>query len=67
MATRSHDTRLRRLAEAARDACIAAALEAYEDAALSGLCHEGAWEAAVGAIGRLDLDAVIDAVPRETE
>src|SRR2546422_284977 len=31
-------------AEAVRQACIAAALQAYEDAGVSGLCHEGRWE-----------------------
>ena len=31
------------MAEAVRQACIAAALQAYEDAGLSGLCHEGRW------------------------
>ena len=35
------------LAEAVRQACIAAALWAYEDAGLSGLCQEGRWEYAV--------------------
>jgi hypothetical protein len=30
-------------AEAVRQACIAAALQAYEDAGVSGLCHEGCW------------------------
>lgn len=28
-------------------ACEEAVLEGYEDAKLSGLCHEGAWECAV--------------------
>ncbi|HXX46843.1 MAG TPA: antibiotic biosynthesis monooxygenase [Myxococcota bacterium] len=36
--------------EGARQACIDAALAAYEDASLRGVCHEGAWEAAVGAM-----------------
>ena len=33
---------LRRLAEAVRAACVAAALRGYEEARMSGLCHEGA-------------------------
>ncbi|HTO68748.1 MAG TPA: antibiotic biosynthesis monooxygenase [Myxococcota bacterium] len=33
-----------------RSAVVAAALAAYEDAAIRGVCHEGAWEAAVGAM-----------------
>jgi hypothetical protein len=36
-------------AEAVRQACIEAALAAYADARLDGLCHEGAWECAVDA------------------
>ena len=38
------------MAEAVRQACLAAALQAYEEAGLSGLCHEGRWEGAVDAI-----------------
>ena len=41
--------------EAVRRACIEAALAAYEDAGISGLCAEGRWEAAVGAIQSVDL------------
>ncbi len=44
-----------RIAEAVRQSCIQAALDGYEDAGQRGLCHEGAWEAAVDAIRRLDL------------
>ena len=43
------------LAEAVRQACIEAALAAYEDAGISGLCAEGRWEAAIGALQSLDL------------
>jgi hypothetical protein len=42
-------------AEAVRQACIQAALDAYEDAGISGLCAEGRWEAAIGAMQSLDL------------
>ncbi|HET6725151.1 MAG TPA: acetyltransferase [Gammaproteobacteria bacterium] len=49
----------RDLAEAVRTACIEAAKEGYLNAAMAGLCHDGAWEAAIGAIQMLDLDAVI--------
>lgn len=41
--------------EHTREACIAAACDAYEDAAIHGLCAEGAFEAAVGAMRRLDV------------
>lgn len=44
-------------AEAIRRACIEAALSGYDDARVSGLCGDGAWEAAISAIRRLDLGA----------
>jgi len=48
-----------RLAEAIRTACLEAALRAYEDAGISGLCEEGRWECAVQAIKGVDLTALI--------
>ncbi len=48
-----------RLAEAVRNACIRAALEAYERAGLDGLCHEGAWEVAIDAIRGLDVQRIL--------
>lgn len=48
-----------RLATTIRQACIGAARTGYEDAALSGLCHEGAMEAAISAIQMLDLEVLI--------
>jgi hypothetical protein len=48
-----------RLAEAVRDACVQAALYAFEDASMSGLCCTGAWECAVGAMRTLDLEAAV--------
>lgn len=47
------------LAEAVREACLKAALDAYEDASMRGICHEGAWECAVGALRSVDVDAVL--------
>jgi glutamate formiminotransferase/formiminotetrahydrofolate cyclodeaminase len=41
-----------------RHAVLDAALAAYEDAGLSGLCAEGRWEAAVQAMRGLDLTAI---------
>jgi hypothetical protein len=49
-----------RLGEAVRQTCVEAAVAGYEDASLSGLCHAGAWEAAVSAIRRVDLGAIGD-------
>ncbi len=48
------------LAERIRSACVEAARQGYEQAALSGLCHEGAWEAAVDAMRRLNLKELLD-------
>lgn len=45
----------REIAEAVRAACIAAALAAYENAGVLGLCAEGRWEAAISALQSLDL------------
>ncbi|MFO1434634.1 MAG: acetyltransferase [Candidatus Competibacteraceae bacterium] len=58
---------LRPLAEAVRDACVQAALSAYEDAGIKGLCAEGRWECAIGAIQGIDLEAVLSAVPLSRE
>lgn len=49
------------LARRVRDACIQAAKDGYERAAISGLCEEGALEAAISAIHMLDLDEVLRA------
>lgn len=47
------------LAVAVRDACVQAALNAYENARMDGLCHDGAWEVAVGAIRALNVQRII--------
>ena len=44
------------LAERVRTACVHAALTAYEDAGLSGLCAEGRWEYTIGVLRQLDLE-----------
>jgi hypothetical protein len=49
-----------KLAEAVRAACIKAALEAYEEGGILGLCAEGRWEYAISTLQQLDLDAVLD-------
>ena len=47
-----------RLAEAVRAACIKAALEAYEDGGILGLCAEGRWEYAISAMRQLDVAVI---------
>ncbi|QBQ55079.1 acetyltransferase [Nitrosococcus wardiae] len=48
-----------KIAETVRLACLEAALNAYEDAGISGLCAEGRWEYAVAAIRELDLETIL--------
>ena len=54
-------------AEVVRQACVVAALQAYKDARLSGLCHEGRWEYAVDAMRGLPLRPLIEALLRAAE
>lgn len=53
----------RQLAEAVRAACIQAALDAYEEGGVLGLCAEGRWEYAISVMRQLDLAALIEAWP----
>ena len=48
-----------RVAEQVRAALLQSALAAYEDAALQGLCCEGAWEVAVSAMRRAEAKALL--------
>lgn len=50
---------LHEMAEAIRSACLAAAMQGYEEARIGGLCHDGAWENAVSAIRMVDLTPVL--------
>lgn len=43
------------LAKRIRDACLEAVLQAYENAGVQGLCAEGRWEVAVGALKTVEL------------
>ncbi|WP_111746460.1 acetyltransferase [Salinisphaera orenii] len=47
------------IAEHVRDTCIQAARKGYEDAAMAGLCGEGALEAALSAIEKLDPASLV--------
>ena len=55
----------RHLAEAVRQACVDAALEAYEHGGISGLCQEGRWELAIQAIQCIDLETLVEAAARD--
>jgi hypothetical protein len=43
------------LAKRIRNACLETLLQAYEDAGIQGLCAEGRWEVAVGALKTVEL------------
>ena len=47
------------LAERVRLELVRVALASYEDAAMRGLCAEGAWEAAVSAMRAADLSPTL--------
>jgi hypothetical protein len=47
------------LVEAVRRRCLETAVAAYEDAGLQGLCADGRWEAAIGAMRSLDPAALL--------
>lgn len=49
-----------KIAEQIRNACIKAAKEGFLDASMSGLCTEGAMEAAIGAIESLDVEQLVE-------
>ena len=51
------------LAMEVRDRCIETALQAYENAAISGLCCEGAWEAAISSIKMLESESLLANLP----
>lgn len=54
------------LAETIREACLQAALDAYEAAGISGLCADGRWEIAVQALRHLDLRPIVAGFQRHT-
>lgn len=58
MADHVEDLR-REIAEATQRALVTVALQAYEEAGLSGLCAEGRWEVAIGAIKSYDVRNVV--------
>lgn len=57
----------RDIAERVRDACLAAAIAGYDDARMSGLCQQGAWDVALDRIRSLDVDALVTAVDQPAD
>ena len=54
-----HSEDLASLAERIRARCLEAAEAAYEDVGIQGLCAEGRWEVAMGAVKGLDLGKLL--------
>lgn len=48
------------LARQVKNQCIETAVSAYENASISGLCGEGAFEAAISAIRMLNVEVLVD-------
>ncbi len=46
-------------AELVKQACVKTALDAYEEASIKGLCHEGAWEYAIDAMRNLKIEELL--------
>lgn len=57
------DERELQRAHAVREALLRRLLEAWEDAGIRGLCAEGRFEAAVGALRTADLRAILAGMP----
>ncbi len=55
------------LIERLRDAWLEAAVLAYEDAGIRGLCAEGQWEAALAAMRQLDLSSLLEPPDRSAD
>lgn len=53
------------VAETVRRVCLEAAIQAYEEAGIRGLCAEGRWEAAVSAMESIDLAGVLSLSPEQ--
>ncbi len=47
------------LAEFVRNECVKTALEAYKEASIRGLCHEGAWEYAIDSTRNLKTEELV--------
>lgn len=61
MNTTENDTpKPKELAEVVRQACITVAREGFYDASMSGLCADGAIEAAISAIQMIDLEKLLN-------
>ena len=58
--TKVEDAVVAALAEQIRTAYLDTAINSFEDASANGLCAEGAWEVAVGAMRGLDISDLLE-------
>ena len=54
------------LAQKIREKCIQAAREGFRDASISGLCAEGAMEAAISGMQKIDLTKMLNEIQNES-
>lgn len=64
---KEYNMQIEQLAQALRAACMQAAIRAYEEAGIQGLCYEGRWEAAVSAMESLDLHKIIQQLEQTSQ
>lgn len=57
------DPSILNIAETVKNACIEAARDGFRDASMSGLCTEGAMEAAISAIQKLNVEEIVKKQP----
>lgn len=57
------DPSILNIAETVKSACIEAARDGFRDASMSGLCTEGAMEAAISAIQKLNVEEIVKKQP----
>lgn len=49
----------RQLTQLVRETCISVAITYFEDARTDGMCAEGAWEVAIAAMRKIDLEKIV--------
>ena len=54
------------MAQKIRKKCIQAAREGFRDASISGLCAEGAMEAAISGMQKIDLTKMLNEIQNES-
>lgn len=58
---------LTELAQQVKDACLKAFQDGFQEAGISGLCHEGAVEYAIDNVRSIDIDKVVATFLKSSE